>query len=1143
MSDEEKKNGDQQAADDAQRKESETGAGPIGRKPDLSRREFIYMAGVFGMTPVIRGIDPLQLTRSKAVIQRTAGKDVLPIQNLVISAMRPDDLLSLDFECINLVMKPGVPPKLVRGKSGSPAYLIVHFPPQHIAEQAFFEAAPPADPSTSETPAQPPVQARISGPTRLAFSIPNEIKEIPLTLESLMSWEMYEPSLAPVALPPKAAVSAGQVKAQLKPAASVSASTTSLKTPAASSVVAYTAPVLLPGGVPRQNIYQLRMSKVPAQIGLAMLKLAPPSAVQTAVELPYRLILSPNHFNVWAHSVQAVTRNGRTELWHTRLAAAGPDGTISDDADNPFMAVRAIWSPDCDADSPSAGPGHSNAPFRMSLDRQDRHEIVHLTSNFSLKLGTKNWTPRPVEINRLMLSPLGGWLDSAGAWNPTPLSVEEWRHKATLGRDHYVKVVYKGFLMPFGHPASLIKITERKFSKGPDGQQIAYLFQRMYIIVRRPDKSFPAPFQPSGGRELPFRSVRITTHMTPPLNDPAASEMVPGALQSAFWPRVQNDDFRFHCIATDWAGDGSEFTMPMAFVDAGFAFNAGKMQAVVEAYFQKAGPARRRTVFNGQHIAFAATAKKGDTELEVDSLTFTVRSPSARVNEAEWRDVDQPLFFPVMEGAGVSIPALKNMVGMGTTDINYPRAYINNGLGGANKGEVFAAIAAAPVLDFGAGQGDKAGGVATPSFSIVGLSRTLGPVGGLLPEGGGDALAAAESALADVTGGRFDPQKFFNDQAKLLGGILLRDIVRTVNDFTGDPDAALAIKNEIRKDETGVPSELETRMTWKPNLQSFTIFVDNRDGNKASLTIDVRNITYLSGGREPYYELRGELKDFTLDLINPIITLIRIKFERFTFTAKKGQKTDFDPKIAKIEFAGPLNFVKELLDLIKLPGSGGEDSGGGLGGVIIDISPTGARLGLTFNIPTVAFGVFSMQNLKFSAIVTLPFTGDPLTFRFAFNERSNPCLLTVSMFGGGAFFAIELQPGGIKLIEGCLEFGGSFALSLGVASGSITLMAGIYFKYENDNVTISGYVRCVGCVDVLGMISVSVEFLLSLTYEQATNRVWGQASLTVKVKVLFFSAKVTLTVERTFGHSPAPRFADLMDEGHWLDYCDAFAQG
>jgi hypothetical protein len=147
------------------------------------------------------------------------------------------------------------------------------------------------------------------------------------------------------------------------------------------------------------------------------------------------------------------------------------------------------------------------------------------------------------------------------------------------------------------------------------------------------------------------------------------------------------------------------------------------------------------------------------------------------------------------------------------------------------------------------------------------------------------------------------------------------------------------------------------------------------------------------------------------------------------------------------------------------------------------------------------------------------------------------------MFGGGAFFAIELQPGGIKLIEGCLEFGGSFALSLGVASGSVTLMAGIYFKYENDNVTISGYVRCVGCVDVLGMISVSVEFLLSLTYEQATNRVWGQASLTVKVKVLFFSAKVTLTVERTFGHSPAPRFADLMDESHWLDYCDAFAQG
>ena len=1117
---------------------------------ELSRRRFLYIAGVVGVTPIVNGVDPLQLARTKTQVPKAkvVDKIAVPVQNLTFSTLRPDDLLALDFECINLRVKAGSPPKLVRQNASAPAYIVVHFPPQHIAEQAFFETTPDfkpdpkaaPEPTTSEPPTPPPVLSRISGPSRLAFFVPSDIDEIPLTLESLLSWELFEPSLVAVAIPPGVSGSAATVRGQLQPLAKAdvpSADSAKFAPPAFM-------PSILPGGVPPRNIHQLRVSKIPAQISLALLKIAPPAAHQTALELPYRLILSPHAFNVWAHSIQAVTRNGRTELWHTRLAAANPDGTIAESG-SPYMAIRAVWSPDCNPNAPAPGPGHSNAPFRMTLDRQDRHEVVHLTSNFSLKLGTQAWQPKPVDVNRLILSPLGGWLDSSGAWLPTPLSVEEWRHKATLGRDQYVKVVYKGFLMPFGHAASLVKISERKFRKGQNGDQIAYLFQRMYIVVRQPEKTFPAPFQSFDGRELPFRSVRITSLMTPPLEDPGASEMVAGALQSAFWPRVQNKDFRFHCVAADWSGNRSEFTTPMAFVDAIFAFDAGKIKPVLDTYNSQAQVERRRPPLNGQKVAFAPAKKQGDTELEVKSITFTAKTPATHAKEAEWRDVDQPLFFPVMEEAAVSIPALKAMVKFGGTAISYPKTYIQNGLGGANKGEVFAAIPGAPVLDFGAGQGGKSGGVATPSFSIVGLSRALGPVGGLLPEGGtggggsgAGALAAAESALGDVIGGRFDPKKFFDDKAKLLGGILLKDIIQTVADFMGNPDAALAIKNEVKNDAGGFPAEIHTSLSWKPELQSFTIFVASRDGTKATLTIDVRNIVYLNG-KEPYYELKGELKDFTLDLINPIITLIRIKFAKFAFTSKKGQKTDFDPKIAAIEFAGPLNFIKRLLDKIQLPGSGG--GGGGLGKPVLDVDTSRARLGYVFNIPSVAFGVFSLQNIKFAAMVSLPFNGDPLLFRFAFNERSNPFLVTVAMFGGGGFFAIELQPNGIELIEGSLEFGGSFSLNLGVASGGITLMAGIYFKYENDNITISGYVRCVGCLDVLGIISISAAFYLALTYEEATNRVWGQASLTVKIKVLFFSAKVTLKVERSFGHSPAPLFADIMDESHWLDYCEAFA--
>lgn len=1135
---------------------------------ELSRREFLYIAGVFGMTPVVNGIDPLQVIQTKPKITaKPEEKVALKPVSLVISCLRPDDLLAVDFECINLAIKPGLPPKLVRQSATSPAYLVIHFPPQNIAEQAFFETTPdftsaPGESASSETPPPPPVRSIISGKTRLAFLIPDSIKEIPLTLESLLSWEMYEPSLVPVAIPPLEPAKGGLIS----PDRSI------------------TTPTLKIATAPGQNLYQLRTQRITSNLTpaiLSALKITPPASHQTAIEMPYRLILSPHALNIWRHSVEAVTRNGKTELWHTRLAVLNPDGTASE-SDNRRLAIRSVWSPDCDPNNPTKGPGHSNLPFRMSLDQQDRHEIVHLTSNFSLKLGTQAWTPKPININRLMLSSLGGWLDSEGVWSPSPLNVGGWKHKATLGRDHYVKVVYEGYLLPFGHGASLIKITERKFRKGTDGQNIAYLFQRMYIVVRKPEKNFPAPYQPDDARDLPFRRILITSLMTPPIDPPEKSELFSKAGQTAFWPRVAGRDFKFHCIATDWAGKEAEVEMPMAFVEKLVAFDPLKIQSAIGTYNQKSELPRRRISFFGQNIAFAQQDRRGDTSLEVDNITFATRFAGSQRKPPEFVDVDQPLFYPQMQEAAVFIPALKNFVQFGSVQIVYPSTYINTGFASANKGQIFAALPQAPRLDFGGkGAADKAGGMATPSFSIVGLSRVLGPVGGTLPASGGaggqsseetaivsvrggpgtelivpdditqadevkaEAIKAAEEALKDIVGGKFDPSKFFDDKAKLLGGLLLKDLIAAVENVAQYSDKALTIKTDIIEDKYKLPTEVQTSLQWKPDLKDILIFIASRGSTKATLTIDAKSIVYLNG-KDPYYELKGELKDFTLDLIKPIMTFIKISFEKFSFKAQKGKKTDFDPKIAKIEFAGPLNFIKKLLDKISLPGSGGGetaagDGPGSLGKPIIDVDASRARLGYIFNIPDVAFGVFTLQNIKFTAEVTLPFNGDPLSFRFAFNEKHNPFLLTVAMFGGGGFFAMVLTTNGIKLIEGSLEFGGSFSMNLGVASGGVTLMAGIYFKYEDNAITITGYVRCSGCLDVLGIISISAEFYLALTYEQATNRVWGQASLTVKIKILFFSAKVTLKVERTFSHSPAPLFADMMDENHWLSYCEAFA--
>ncbi|MGH7971064.1 MAG: hypothetical protein ACREIC_20270, partial [Limisphaerales bacterium] len=96
--------------------------------------------------------------------------------------IRPDDLLALRFEFYNMTISAGGPsPSLVRVQPNQPAYMVIQFWPQHVAEEAFEEGNTPA-PLGPE--ARTPVTSRVAGPSRLAFIIPDNVTEIPYTVES-----------------------------------------------------------------------------------------------------------------------------------------------------------------------------------------------------------------------------------------------------------------------------------------------------------------------------------------------------------------------------------------------------------------------------------------------------------------------------------------------------------------------------------------------------------------------------------------------------------------------------------------------------------------------------------------------------------------------------------------------------------------------------------------------------------------------------------------------------------------------------------------------------------------------------------------------------------------------------------------------
>ena len=107
-------------------------------------------------------------------------------------------------------------------------------------------------------------------------------------------------------------------------------------------------------------------------------------------------------------------------------------------------------------------------------------------------------------------------------------------------------------------------------------------------------------------------------------------------------------------------------------------------------------------------------------------------------------------------------------------------------------------------------------------------------------------------------------------------------------------------------------------------------------------------------------------------------------------------------------------------------------------------------------------------------------------------------------------------------------------------------MLGIYIRLEGDEGSLAGYFRLRGEVDVLGLISASIELYLELNYEFDTGKMVGRAKLTIKVEVFCFSTSVTISAERRFAGSIGdPSFADVMvlpngTSPAWSKYCAAF---
>ncbi|HTR59358.1 MAG TPA: hypothetical protein VMM27_14365 [Casimicrobiaceae bacterium] len=1212
--------------------------------------------------------------------------------------IRPDDLLVLDFAPINLAVKPAegdMPAQLAKSGAGQ-AYLVVTFPPQNIAEQAYFTTAPEypvsnglkGDPdagSGDEPPDLAPIQAVVSGWSRLVFRVPDDRLPIAWSLESLLeAMRTLELSVPANALPPtpkrfgaervlgplletatrgkfafaaaagadaKQTVGAKQIISALRPDAGVVAASRARRQ---LRVAAYALGITDATGSATIGLHDALVESVVGtgiKVGLMRPEPRAPSQNETSLELPYEVFLSPHRLAAWLHAATPVTspQDGHTELWHTRLGARQADGTgVEGPTDT--RTVRAVWTTAGLAPStPKWGedvntPGHANFPYRMSMDAFDKHNVVHLSSNFRLQDPAhpkRYYEPEPIDVKLLALSSLGAWLDSRGVWDgdlPGRLSVEEWRHRATLGRDHYVRIVYRGRLFPWGHRASVVKVTERQFEPTLAGNP-AYLRQRMFLVVKEPLRMYGSigllydgPDPERQGEKidlmLPFQRVRITTVVSP-LLDPPETDHIAGKMQGCFWPNVGGKPFQFHLVGTDMEGNDVDFTMPLIFVgkeetDPPYASSIVP-DDVVTKYESDTWPGsaqkRSQVQLFGQKVALAKSGDTDDTTFAVQSITFGAFVPQ----EPTYNDLPtlEPRFFPILRSAEIDVPALQAIARTtAPASVVYAAPYLLNEFAAGNEGEVFLArdpAQAALEVKF-SDKGDRSGGLVTPDLSMSGVSRITGPISGDLgisaagsfsPNAWFGAIAGAKlfgvlklsDILHDVGFDELDKLPRFVGQALNQVESLLSDLVRLRErlavDSVPDTGAVTFLLNQLTDPDTGsipalldggtvatvvsqlaslnteldtlrgkigasalpsgvkavvaqsldglqtgigdvlakaelltefaaggdLPRALRAHLEWRPQIKQAGPFVPSGD----------RNLVLAVDAAGDAFSVTCSLDHFTID-----IEVLALHFDRVQFRSVAGKKPEVDVVFTGFEFKGPLSFVQTLKELIPFNGFSDPPD--------VQVTAKGITAGFSVGLPNIAVGVFSLENLSLAAGFNVPFIGPPLNTWFRFCERENPARLTVSLFGGGFFFGLTADASGLTVLEGAIEFGAAASVDFGVASGSVSVMAGLYFKIEGSDFTLAGYFRMRGEVEALGLVSVSIELYLEMRYESASGKCTGTATISIEIEVAMFSTTISISCTKKFaGGNNDPTLAELLDvapdatSADWNAYCEAFA--
>jgi hypothetical protein len=808
------------------------------------------------------------------------------------------------------------------------------------------------------------------------------------------------------------------------------------------------------------------------------------------------------------HAAVPLTHDGRTELWHTNLSQLTEAGTLVEQAQ--FLTVLRSEIP-----LGSLIGWNNDVPSKVrTLISPDRATEIAAQARPKFPI-------QPLRANRVHLTAHGATMEVSGEW-PSSTTVKAWRHRTAIGRDQYERLVEEGRLYPFGHRAIKTQITERKIVNPTNGSP-AQLFTRTFIEVLEPVLTFAG--DDAIGRQFPFSTIEL-------LSREAAGEFE--SLRTSNGQVIQLDTgtikvgsqpFRYRCLAKDRAGRPVTFDVPLVFVAN--TFPTAQYPTLASTYQSRLDLSQIQ--LGEQTMAIAAPAIAAEAATPPDATEIIASLANLQVTGSGTN------FRPVVSEFTARVPSIERFTAVPEQlKVAYEKSiYLVNGFSQGNPGEVLLSIVGKQPLLGLASQTVNGGLLSGVAYPVTGLSRRLGPVGGV---------------LTDVAKDVFNPKQWLGsvlDELTLLGIVPLKALIKEVAPLAEAPKIAQSVVDGLRTQ----------KMQWSTPLfppEKFPVDQPQEievPGGFARLRAASPEAAILTVEAVVVAEADGSMTATTTCVVHQIslgiglgpADLVQVPFEKIAFVSVNGRKPDLDVEMGNITFHGILAFLGILSRLI--------DRSGFHDPPALDLTANGIRSSFSTPIPNVAIGMFSLENIAFGAALEVPFQAGAPELFLNFSTFENPFRMTVSALGGGGYLGLALSAAsGLQRLEGALEFGASLSINLGVAKGGVAAMGGIYFRIEAGEAVLMGYLRIAGYLSVLGLISVAVEFMLALSYESESNLLRGKAEMAIKVSVLFFSKTVRIQMERTFAGSNAdPTFTELMDppefegERPWNTYCLAFA--